>query len=446
MNNSAAIPWLILSNYRWTRIAVFTSFYVAQGIPIGLFTVALPIYLANAGYGVAEISLYGMWIGLPWAFKLVAGPFMDRFTYLAMGFRRPWVIGAQSGLVFSMLLLAIAAIPGDPSLFWLTTFGFLCNVFSASQDVATDGMAIDLLHDDERGKANAFMAMGQTVGYSAFGGLSGYLLVSFNVFTTAFVATLLIGVIWAIAVITRERPGEKTLPWTAGQAADTKHARDKTFLEVFKDLVKVLFLPMSIILVLVEFFNRMRDGVALAVIPVYASQVFNVGTDVYAYFNMVIGLSSAAFGLVVGPIIDRIGGKQVLFLALLISAAIHLVAWAGAEFGMSLTVMAWIYTFGSLVGQVIFVAIIAIFMTICWDRVSATQFSIYMSLANLSRTIGSGLFAIIAPALTFAEDFLLMAGLLGIAAITLIFFNVNEHKQRMAVVDSAHGDKAGEAA
>src|SRR6478736_1173216 len=80
-----------LTESRWLRFASFTAFYYAQGIPIGLLTIAVPAWLAEHGVGVAEIAAYQGVVGLPWGLKLFAGPFMDRFAFPAMGRRRPWV-------------------------------------------------------------------------------------------------------------------------------------------------------------------------------------------------------------------------------------------------------------------------------------------------------------------------------------------------------------------
>ena len=426
---------LILTAYRWSRIATFTAFYFAQGVPIGVFTVAMPIYLAHAGYSLGELSFYGGVIGLPWAFKLIAGPFMDRFTYLPMGFRRPWVIIAQTGLFLTILAFTLVGMPGDPSLFMITVFGFLCNVFAASQDVATDGMAIDILHEDERGRANAFMGFGQTMGFSVFGAISGYLFENFSVATAAGVATISIAFILFIAIITRERPGEKTLPWTEGAAAVVDHRRDPSFIAIIEELFRVLFLPMSLILIVMELFNRMRDGVALAVFPKYAEEVMHVATDEYTYFVGIVGVVSAVVGVILGPMIDRYGPKRFVFYALLTGAVLHVIAWYCSAEGFGLVTMSTLYVFVSCAGQVIFVTTIAIFMTICWKRVSATQFAIYMSLANLSRTIGSILFAPVAAYLTFELDFLLMAVLLVLSAITVSFFNPDEHREKLERLD-----------
>ncbi len=83
--------------------------YFAQGIPQGLLAIAIPAWLASQGVSAADIGSYLAVIVLPWAFKLVTGPLMDRYEFLPMGRRRPWVIGAQLGLSLSDSFKDLAA-------------------------------------------------------------------------------------------------------------------------------------------------------------------------------------------------------------------------------------------------------------------------------------------------------------------------------------------------
>lgn len=423
---------LVLSTRQWLRFGTFTAFYFAQGVPIGLFSVALPAFLTAEGATLAQLATYGGIVGLPWAWKLVAGPVMDRFTFFPMGFRRPWVIAAQSGLVLSLIALAVASSLGTPSIVMLTWFGFASNVFSASQDVATDGMAIDILEENERGRANAFMACGQTLGFSSFGALSGWLLVSHGMQVTAMIAAVIVGLIWLIAIVVRERPGEKTLPWTTGKPAEVEHRSEASVLEIGYDLVRVLIFPMSIVLVLMEFLNRANDGIALAFIPFYAVDVLGVDSAVYARVYGLVGILSAVVGLVIGPFIDRLGAKRLLIVVLLLGAAIRIVGWVGIVYlQFDLMTLTYLFIAMSMVGQCIFVATIAIFMTICMKRIAASQFSVYMSLANLSRSIGSFLYARVPEAVPVEHGLLMMAGLLILAAAVTVLFDPASQQRRI---------------
>jgi len=423
--------FLVLSEKRWLRFGAFSAFYFAQGVPIGLISVAIPAWLAERGASVGEIAVFGSVVSLPWAFKLVAGPFMDRFRYLPMGFRRPWVMAAQGALIVSLLAMASLGNLDGSSLAPLMVAGFVVNAFAATQDVAVDGMAIDILPVDERGRANAFMAFGQVAGYSVYGALCGALLTTAGLPVTALVCAVTVGVIFIVIAVIRERPGERVLPWTRGEASRRDEVSDPGIGDIFHDLLRVLFLPMSLVLVGVEFLNRVRDGIAAAVFPKVAIDVVGLSAKEFTRFSAYASGSAAVIAVVLGPLIDRFGAKRFLMVALVVGAACHIAAGLLTELWQDKAVVGAAYILVSAAGQLIFVAIIALFMNLCWTRVAATQFSIYMALANVSRAVGGMLFAPFADHLTYGEDFLIMGGLLGLAAGGLAVFDDRSHAQRL---------------
>ncbi len=93
-----------LSDSAPLRYVTFGTLYFAQGIPQGLQLYAIPAWMALNGAGAALVGSYVAICTLPWAFKLVAGPLMDRYSYLPMGRRRPWLLTAGLGLLITMLV------------------------------------------------------------------------------------------------------------------------------------------------------------------------------------------------------------------------------------------------------------------------------------------------------------------------------------------------------
>ena len=429
-----------LSERRWLRFALFTSCYFAQGVPLGLLSVAIPPRLAELGFGVGDVALVGTVVAFPWAIKLLGGPFMDRFKFPPMGFRRPWVLVAQAGLTLSLIALAFVPLGAGASLVPLMAAGFLVNAFAATQDVAVDGMAIDVLEMDERGRANAFMGFGQSAGSAAFGALCGYLLSQWGLAAGALACAAMLGAVFVFAAIVRERPGERLLPWTEGRATERVETAKRGFRSIFADLMRVLFLPMSLLLVAVEFINRVRDGIAVAVFPVFAVEQLGYTTTEYTSFTGIVGMASAVAGAMLGFLIDRHGAKRFLLVALAGSAACHLVAgslpslWEERDVVLVLAGLTYLFT------QLIFVATIALFMNLCWPRIAATQFAIYMSLANLSRTVGSGAMAVVGDHLTFAQDFLIMGALLTFSGGLLLLYNQSSHNARLAALERSTRD------
>jgi Na+/melibiose symporter-like transporter len=93
-----------LSERPLLRYLSLGALYVAQGIPEGFLIYAMPAWLAMNGRSPGEIGAFLGVSLLPWSFKLVNAPIMDRFTFLPMGRRRPWVLVGQLGLIVTFLL------------------------------------------------------------------------------------------------------------------------------------------------------------------------------------------------------------------------------------------------------------------------------------------------------------------------------------------------------
>ena len=140
-----------LSEDRWLRIGALCGLYVAQGIPFGFVTIALVAHLADRGVSTADIGAVIAMTSLPWTFKFLWGPFIDRFSFPAMGRRRPWILFAQTAMATTLAVMIFVPDLADNVrvVVWLVC---LTNVFASLQDVAVDALAVDLLPASERGR------------------------------------------------------------------------------------------------------------------------------------------------------------------------------------------------------------------------------------------------------------------------------------------------------
>jgi PAT family beta-lactamase induction signal transducer AmpG len=425
---------LILADSRALRFGSFTVFYIAQGLPFGLVNIALPAYLAAQGVSAGAIGAFIGIASLPWTFKLLAGPMMDRFSYLAMGRRRPWVILSQVCLVLTGV--AFAFFPQAlENIATLTALCFLLNSFAATQDVAVDGMAIDVLPPEEHGRANAFMAFGQVIGISGSGAISGFALLHFGMLGVALMLMIGFGLIllWCFAV--RERTGEKVLPWTEGRATQRSiELRATNWLEIGRDLVRALFLPASLLLLGVAFLFRFADVIWGTVAPAVVVQELGYASTDYSSWASSASFIAATAGLLVGLYIDRKGLKLFYGVALLLYGLLAVavgsleIAWASPAFLLSvLFLQAFIY-------QGVFISFIATSMNLCWVKVSATQFAIYMAFANLGRTLGGVAMGTVESRFGYNE-ILFLIGLTFFVAVALLWkANLSAHRERVEVL------------
>jgi PAT family beta-lactamase induction signal transducer AmpG len=402
------------------RYAAGSSMYFAQGIPYGLMNIAIPAWLASQGVGAGEIASFLAIIILPWAFKLLSGPLMDRFQFLAMGRRRPWVLGAQLGMTLSFFGLTLVENPAE-QIGLLMMLGLLINVFAATQDVAVDGMAIDVTPVNEQGRLNGFMVFGKAVGWGVTSAVTGTMLVKFGLGVTAITAAAVQTVVLLAFMMTKERRGERRLPWSAGDAMSERR-EGSSFKSLMKGLNAVLWTRVSMILMAIMVFDGFIGGYGHALMPIAAINLFGFTTPEWSQLVAVMGLAGAAAALVLGPMIDRFGAKKMLVLTISL-VAVHAFLLAETQYLWENTtyvramLAAWV-----LLGPVTMVCMIALAMTICSGTTSATQFAIYMSLANLGSSAGSKTYGLIAEQTSYVEAYLLL-GAVTAAMIAIIFFH-----------------------
>ena len=184
----------LLAN-RTGRLAAFFLLYVTEGIPLGFTAVAIATQMRRQDLGPAAIGAFVASLYLPWAFKWAMGPFVDTFSSDRFGRRRLWILLTQLGMVGTLLIAMPIDFVGQLGLFTLVIL--LHNAFAATQDVAIDALAVNVLPESERGTANGFMFAGAAVG-QAIGG-SGVLFLSAVVpFRSTYV--LVIGAILCVTV------------------------------------------------------------------------------------------------------------------------------------------------------------------------------------------------------------------------------------------------------
>ncbi|MEU4650767.1 MFS transporter [Nocardia fluminea] len=143
-------------------LALLSALYFAQGLPFGFFTQALPVVLRESGFSLVAISASGV-LFLPWALKFLWAPYVDRY-----GTRRIWLLVLQ--LLAAAVAMVLACLDLSSSLRWLFVGIVVVNLLSATQDVATDGLAVRLLGPRERGLGNGIQVGAYRVGMIVGGG------------------------------------------------------------------------------------------------------------------------------------------------------------------------------------------------------------------------------------------------------------------------------------
>ena len=158
-------------NLRQIYILLF-SLYWAQGLPVGFMTHALPVILRAQGVSLAHIGGFGL-LMLPWSIKIFWATYVDRFTLSRLGHYRSWIIPTQLSSVLILIILSffpIQALDQPSYLFIFFALLFLMNLTGATQDIATDALAVNLLKNDQQHWGNTFQVIGSRLGFIVGGG------------------------------------------------------------------------------------------------------------------------------------------------------------------------------------------------------------------------------------------------------------------------------------
>ena len=386
--------------------------YFAQGFPWGFMLTALLSFLASKGLTIVESGQLTAMATLPWTFKLFWGPVIDSFIYEKMGKRRPWILFAQIGMALSLVaMIFMGDISENISLLgWMF---FLHNCFASLQDVSCDALAVDVLLPEEQGKVNGAMWGSKIIGTGTGAAAMGTLLVSNGLVFTILVQTLLMLIIMIFPLFILERPGEKRFPWSEGgdSLTDLNHSKSHSPLTVIKDLITAFSKAPCYYAALFIVISAINQGINGAVLPVFYNATLGWESDTYSQVVGGPGTILEFFGAILGGVMaDRFGRRKVFF-----------IGWGSFSvlsgiFGFMILTMpelpVWfqgfyliVYPFCVAVGTV---GMFALAMALSWSKASATMFTSYMAISNLSVVIGNKLIGPLSDIFSIGQIYVIM--------------------------------------
>ena len=137
-----------MRSWRTASVALLSF---SSGLPLGLVWIALPDWMRSIGVDIRAVGVFTL-AQAPWAFKVVWSPLMDRYVPPFWGRRRGWMAITQIAL--ALLGLVLAGVGGHPDTLWVVgAIALAIAIASASQDIAIDAYAVEVLRKDEQGAA-----------------------------------------------------------------------------------------------------------------------------------------------------------------------------------------------------------------------------------------------------------------------------------------------------
>lgn len=396
------------SNSGTRATLLLSGLYVAQTIPPLLVGTAIPPILRQQGVSLATIGALGLLL-VPWTLKFLWAPLVDRF-----GARRAWILGGQ-GTVLAMLGLLAMIDPAGPAWHLFLPLGIL-SLASATQDVAVDAHAVELLPPERHATGGALQSGAGAAGLVVGGAVALF------VYDHAG---------WAAAILTTAALSALAVSqilWPGSTAAPVASVRRRPSLRRF--LGRGWALPLLVLGVLF----RLPDGVlAASARPYLVDEGFTLSR-----IGTLYGLTGAVFGLAIIPLAARLlrraGPIRFLFGVVALRGAIHL-GFAGSAAGLlpGEGPATWLAMAHALSGYVEVTALYALFLRGSSVTQAATDFSLLSGGAALSFAAGSVLAGLVAESAGYAAAFATGAAVCllgGGAAVTWI-----GRQERFAALD-----------
>ncbi len=371
------------------RLLMGALLYLAQGIPQGVVFYAIPSWLAVNGQSAAAVGSVVAAVSLPWSLKFIFGAVVDRYTFLPMGRRRAWLIGAQLLIVAIFTLMAIRS-PAPDEIWLVVGFVFVLSAFTALQDVALDAMVIDLTPDEEMGKINGCMFGGKLSGIAVGSALTAYFLEYHNFAVAMLVALGLFAIPAISAILIRERPGERYLPWTSGVASrESLEIKPDAWVPLLRESYRLLLRRDPLLIIALSASYGIHQGLFEATTIMFAANELGWGETRFASLGGVMNMVAALFALSVGGwATDRIGpGRIALWTAMVIAAVLAIVLLLNQYWQSGIFFTVW-YCIYFITATFFYLCMITLGMRVCEARVAATSYTLITASMALGMAIG----------------------------------------------------------
>ena len=386
-------------------ICIFTGF--SSGLPLFILYQLVPGWLRSEGVSLTEIGLFSL-IGIPYVWKFIWSPLMDRYSLPVMGRRRSWMLLTQILLLFSIAGFGFV----DPIMnIWSVAYlAAAVAFFSASQDIVLDAYRRELLPDHELGLGNSIHVQAYRLSGLVPGSLAFILAdhISWQAVFIIVAAFMLIGIILSLAI--KELNTAELTPKTLKQAVVLP----------FKDFVNREGIKSALQILVFLFLYKLGDSMATALQTPFFIDLGFTKTEI-GVVAKTASLIAMTIGITVGGLVMiKLSINRALWLFGFVQIISILGFAALAEIGHNTYALAMAMGFEYLgvgLGAAAFTAFIARATN---PAFAATQFALFTALTALPRTFANATTGAIVEQIGWT-NFYFMCTALAIPGMLMLF-------------------------
>ncbi|MDP1604745.1 MAG: MFS transporter [Legionella sp.] len=365
------------------RLVVIFLLGFSSGLPLALITSTLQAWFADTGMSVLATGMLSL-ISLPYVYRVLWGPFLDRYSLLSIGRRRSWMLITQVALLIGFNVMAWFTPNHSAQL--LAFIAFILACFSATQDAAVDAQRTEYLPVSEHALGASLSSFGYRLALLMAGGLALIVANDLGWAVTYRLMSMLMLVGIFATLWSTEPVREETI--------------DRPFLSSFIAPLQELFqregvLPLIIFILfykLGEAFTTTTSGIVMP----FLIQGIGFSLDTIGYINKMLGISSVLLGgLAAGIIMLRWPLYRALLTFGILQAVTNLLFVALAMAGKNLTLFAVAVVCDNFAAGMGSTALVALFMRLVNKQFTATQFSLLVAIATLPRVFSGPIAALV---------------------------------------------------
>jgi len=359
-----------LEIFRSRRVAVVFLLGFASGLPLALTGGTLQAWMTVSGVDIVTIGIFTL-VGIPYTWKFLWSPFMDRYVPPFLGRRRGWIVVMQL-----MLMLAIAVMGSlNPSAApWaLAGLAIIAAFASSSQDIVIDAYRTELLKPVERGMGAAASVLGYRLAMLTSGALALIMADQIGWNTTYYFMAALMG-LCVLATLWGPEPDVAVQP-----PRTMTEAVVEPFNEFFSRRGAWLLLLLIVL-------YKLGDAFAGSLTTAFLIRGVDFTPTEVGAINKGMGLIATLVGVVIGGgLMIRLGLFRSLMVFGILQALSNLSFMWLAAVGKNYWLMAMAVGVENLAGGMGTAAFVALLMSLCNPRFTASQYALLSALAAVGR-------------------------------------------------------------
>ena len=357
------------------------SLYWAQGLPVGFMTHALPVILRAQGVSLAHIGGFGL-LMLPWAIKILWAPWVDKYGYNKVGHYRSWIVPTQFFTVILLIILSFLPIQALNEPMYLLAFFIallVINTTGATQDIATDGLAVSALKGDQQHWGNMFQVVGSRLGFIVGGGAILWALDWLDWQTTFLILAILVAVNTLPILFYGEQPKRFI------QSKHDDSARAITWFQHFKQYLKYFMSSHFIFLWLLVLLSiKVSDGLSGPIIKPLLVDLGLSLSQIGIYITMLGALAALIGAGCASLILSKMSRSKALILfSILKVGSLMGFTWLAFLHGQGQKIQPWlIYVINALedmFAAMLLVAVLTLVMQYSRKEYAGTDFTFQVS-------------------------------------------------------------------